>query len=370
MRHFLKLLGRGFGLFVLSCTLLLIGFQHSTIIAHAEAGPDMYIGTSLNQVWGHSPDGTYVSLVDDGNTEKVVIPGGGAEAVKFFPPLSVVVARMGGDVFERRGQYILQLEFGNNCPANAQTNLGGFTDCLVELDDNPTTIEVAAAGNGLVYQLHNDGTIWQSTGECYHCWKLIGTNSIDANSQPLNIVSGGSAFFQLRSDNTVWSYNGSTSSWTEIDYSPFPTVQISQLAVDNSGILYELRRLFDSAGNVLQASTIQYSGSPFIWTTLGSTPTQNDSSVTNDILTSSSRLYQSHSNGSLWAYNDDVNNPSFIKFDIGSSIRAIAAGGQSDTIYKQLIDNSVWAKVPSSSQYTLVSAPVSGQAVFMAQPAG
>lgn len=370
MRDCLKRSGKGIGLFVLTCTLLLIGFQHSTTIAYAEAGPDMYIGTSLNQVWGHSPNGTGATLYDDGNTEGVVLPGGGVKAVRLFPLLEVVVARMGGDIFERRGQYILQLEFGDNCPANARTNLGGFTDCLVELDDNPTTIEVAAAGNGLVYQLHTDGSIWQATGECYHCWKLIGTNSIDPNSQPLNIVSGGTAFFQLRNDSTVWSYNSSSSSWTEIDFSPSPTVQVAQLAVDNNGVLYELRRLLDSAGNVQQASTAQYSGSPFIWTTLGSTPTQNDSSVTNDILTSSSRLYQSHSDGSLWAYNDDVNNPSFIKFDNGSGIIDIAAGGQSDTIYKELTDKSVWAKFPSSSQYTLVSAAVSGQIVFLAQPAG
>jgi hypothetical protein len=58
------------------------------------------------------------------------------------------------------------------------------------LDSNPATMAIAAGGNG-VYQLHNDGSIWRSTGAGCDGGGCPGWQQLDSNAAAIAIAAAG-----------------------------------------------------------------------------------------------------------------------------------------------------------------------------------
>jgi Immunoglobulin I-set domain len=78
----------------------------------------------------------------------------------------------------------------------------GSTHTMVwkTLDQNPVTKSVTAGGNRL-YQLHDDGKIWQFIGQPLTGWVLI-----DQNPATKAITAAGNNLYRLQSDGKIWRY--------------------------------------------------------------------------------------------------------------------------------------------------------------------
>jgi peptidyl-Asp metalloendopeptidase len=88
------------------------------------------------------------------------------------------------------------------------------------------------AGAGTVFQLHKDGSIWQSTGQ--PCAAACpGWTELDDNPRAVAIAAGLLTVYQLHKDGSIWRSTGvactsatSCRGWTELDENQ-ATVQIS-----------------------------------------------------------------------------------------------------------------------------------------------
>jgi hypothetical protein len=264
-----------------------------------------------------------------------------------YGPITAVIAK-GSDIWEQRGQFLFQLENDNNCPT---ANTGW---CLVELDDNPTTILVAAGGNGQLYQLHSDGSLWQSTGACFHCWTRL-----DDNPLTFTMVAGAGKLFQAHTDGTVWKSTGSCfHCWEKIDNRPLdPNSFVTSLALDTTGTLYELRDSFDPSGTTLESAAIYKGLGQFSWQGISF-------GLLAIKLMANSRLYQQDEVIAPLFYQSSSNswqqipgNPGFI----------LAPGGNSDALYTEHTDGSVFVFTPESGHWVMLSGPTSaGQ--LLSQP--
>jgi hypothetical protein len=58
------------------------------------------------------------------------------------------------------------------------------------LDNNPQTVAIVASGSDL-YQLHNDGSIWQYTGAACVGGGCFGWLRVDDNGDTKSITTGG-----------------------------------------------------------------------------------------------------------------------------------------------------------------------------------
>ena len=70
------------------------------------------------------------------------------------------------------------------------------------LDDNPATVQIAAAGGNL-YQLHSTGAIWKYVGP-----PITGWHQLDNNPASVAIVAAGSNLWQLHNSGFIWRYTG------------------------------------------------------------------------------------------------------------------------------------------------------------------
>ena len=71
-----------------------------------------------------------------------------------------------------------------------------------ELDNNPRTKQIAAAG-GKLYQIHSTGAIWKYVGPPMTGWKQL-----DNNPRSVAIVAGGNNLYQIHMNGLIWRYTG------------------------------------------------------------------------------------------------------------------------------------------------------------------
>jgi hypothetical protein len=366
MQQYLKRLKKSFCLFALSCALLslaLLGSQQQAPTASAAPlhkasalsstgiSPicqicnltyDIY-ATSSSGVRGY--DGTLSALIDNnqiGMTNGSLVSGQ-------FGSLTAVFAR-GDDLYEVRQPFIFKIVLGG-C-SNTAT---GY--CLTELDDNSTTASVATGGNGFLYQTRTNGTVWQLTGVCYHCWALIDNNNA------VQIVAA-AHLYEFRGNATVWRYNGCGNStcWTEIDSNS----TIDDLEVSTNGVLYELRTVF-SGGNLVSSSVLEGFG-PFNFQPL-------DTVDLTDKIVASTRLYQVDQLGSAQSSPQTIllytgGNPAWKNLGAAATagLGRLDPGAGSDALYEMHDDNSIWEFTPEAGSWTEIQAPFSGGS--LSEPSG
>jgi hypothetical protein len=66
---------------------------------------------------------------------------------------------------------------------------------------------IVAAGNQL-FQFHNDGSIWRSTGTACNGASCPGWDKLDDNRAAVSIAAAGNQLFQLHSDGSIWRSTG------------------------------------------------------------------------------------------------------------------------------------------------------------------
>jgi hypothetical protein len=334
----LKMLRKSFGLFVLSCTLLsigVLGLQQHVPTAHAATSIptfDLVLSTSADTVWGHNG---FAGTELDNN--QIGVTNNGSLTSGSFGFLNAVFAR-GNNIFEERSYQFLFLLAPGSC-----TTATGW--CLTELDANTATNTAAAGGNGQFYQTHNDGTVWQLTSNCFHCWTQIdGPDST-------RITAGDGKLFEERFDGTVWKYGGTPFNWIQIDNNP----NVRMLKVSTTGVLYEVR-----------GTDIFQGLSAFNWKEI-----YNGNNT--GVIAVSSRAYQAAVNLStgfseILLYNGNVNTPSWSLIDTTPNLQNLQPGTSSDALYRVLSDDSVWQYTPESGVWTEFSPPVAPQVVTLAFP--
>jgi hypothetical protein len=367
MHHYLKRLRKSFCLFALSCALLALALfgtlsyapkasaatntLHKANAASSAAivsicricipSYDIYVDNSGNQIRGYN--GTSSALIDN---NQIGMTNGGLVSGQ-FGYITAVFAR-GYALYEVRQSFLFKVVLGG-CTNTAT----GY--CLTELDDNPTTESVATGGSGLLYQTHTDGTVWQLTEVCYHCWTLID------NTNAIQIVAGG-GLYERRSGDTIWRYNGCGNStcWTEIDSNP----TIFDIEVGTNGVLYERRNVF-SGGNLVGASVLKGIG-PFNFQTL-------DTTDLTDAITASTRLYQvdeidnaNNSPQSILLYTGG--NPAWENLGTAATTAfgRLEPGTGSDALYEMHGDNSLWKFTPEAGFWT----EITSQAGSLSEPSG
>jgi len=89
------------------------------------------------------------------------------------------------------------------------------------MDNNPNTKQITAGSS--LYEIHNDGSIWQSTGTPCNGGYCAGWWQIDNNPASNYIVAGPSTVYQAHTDGSIWQYVGPIcngpvcSGWIELD---------------------------------------------------------------------------------------------------------------------------------------------------------
>lgn len=160
-----------------------------------------------------------------------------------------------------------------------------------KLDNNPRTRAITASG-GKLYQLHEGGRIWQSTGEPCNDAGCPGWRMLDNNPRTMSIISAGGQLYQLHDNGAIWRSTGtlcqgnSCPGWTRLDNNP-RTVEI----VASGGQLYQRHQ----DGRIWRFTGIACSGNSCPgWVLLDNNPR------TQKIAAAGGKLYQLHDNGRIW----------------------------------------------------------------------
>jgi hypothetical protein len=144
------------------------------------------------------------------------------------------------------------------------------------------------------YQLHNDGSIYQFTGDPCHENSCMGWQLLDKNPQTKAIVASGTGLFQLHANGMIWRYTGTPcsgnicNSWQLLDNNPQ-----TKLIVGNNNELYQLHH---------SGALYRYTGTPcsgnncFGWQLLDKNP------ATVALALGTGTLFQLHANGMIWRY--------------------------------------------------------------------
>jgi hypothetical protein len=216
----------------------------------------------------------------------------------------------------------------------------------VKLDNNPRTkFSLAADGDNnrlyqlhapKLYQLHDNGAIWQSTGgacageSCPH-WQRL-----DNNPRTKAIAASGGRLFQLHQDGKIWRSNGrpcvddSCPGWELIDNNP-RTAKI----VSSGGQLYQLH----NNGHIWRFTGTACSGTSCPgWVRL------DNNAATEDIASGGGQLYQKHRDGRIWRSTgrpcEGDRCPGWVMLDNNPRTRKIVAAG--GLLHQLHTDGRIW----------------------------
>lgn len=209
------------------------------------------------------------------------------------------------------------------------------------LDDNTHTSRIVSGGgqldqlhDGILYQLHNDGTIWRYTGAACGNSSCPGWQMLDDNTRTVAITGGGRQLFQLHKDGSIWRYTGtpcvgtSCPGWEELDNNAQAT------AITAADQLFELHK---------DGSIWRYTGTPCSggscpgWEMLDNNPRGTA------IAAAGRQLFQLHNDGSIWRYTgtpcSGASCPGWQQLDSNPQAAAIVGGDQLFQLHK---DGSIW----------------------------
>jgi hypothetical protein len=240
----------------------------------------------------------------------------------------VVTRRSGGTVVASGGQ-LYQIHNDGKIWQYTGPPLTGWE----LLDNNPATVQIAASfSDPGLYQLHRDGKIWRYTGPPLAGWQLIDDNPGSVRIEAAG-VSGGSRLYQLHEDGSIWDFDGS-STWTLDDNNP-ATSQIAVATVTGGTRLYQLHR----------DGTIWENTGPGIYG--GQMLDNNPAAV--QIAAAGQDLYQRHRDGTIWKYTgtpfsgwqmlDD--NPTTM-FIAASPTDAGGVDESGSSLYQLRTDGTIW----------------------------
>ena len=159
-----------------------------------------------------------------------------------------------------------------------------------QLDGNNESVRIATTGGTQLYQLWNTGTVYKYTGTPCNDTSCPGWKRIDTNPNTFEIVAGGNHLYQLEDDGKLWQYISGTE-WRLLDNNTNITTMVAA-----SGGLFELH----SQGDVWE-----FTGSPCTnndgtdcpgWQQLDNNPN------TVEITTNLFNLYELHQSGTIWKY--------------------------------------------------------------------
>lgn len=189
---------------------------------------------------------------------------------------------------------------------------------------------LTAAGHGRLYQLHDTGVVWQSTGTACSDSDCPGWHVIGNHREPRDIVAAGASVYLLDARGRVRRCTGAACSghvcppWEEIDVNP----SIQQLVAAGSRLY---KRHTDG-------SIFEYSGSGTRWTRL------DGNSRTREIVAAGDQLYQRHDNGSIWRHTGSPCTSTgclgWERLDNNPRAVQLAAGG--GALYQRHDNGSIW----------------------------
>lgn len=188
---------------------------------------------------------------------------------------------------------------------------------------------------GTLFQLHNSGRIWASTGVA--CGSSCpGWQALDNNPATIAITAGASSLYQLHNSGKIWRYTGtpctgnSCPGWQMLDNNP-----ATKAIVAAGGSLYQLHntgRIWRYTGTPCSAS-----GCPG-WQMLDNNP------ATKAIAAAGGALYQLHNTGRIWRYTgtpcSGAGCPGWQMLDNNPATKAIAAGG--GALYQIHATGRIW----------------------------
>jgi hypothetical protein len=167
------------------------------------------------------------------------------------------------------------------------------------LDDNTRTTQIASGGgqlnqlhDGLLYQLHKDGSIWRYTGAGCQGSSCPGWQMLDDNTRTVAVTAAGRQLFQLHKDGTIWRYTGtpcagaSCPGWQMLDNNP------QALAIAGGDQLFQLHK---------DGSIWRYTGTPCAGSSCPGWQ-ELDNNPQGSAIAGGDQLYQFHTDGSIWRY--------------------------------------------------------------------
>jgi hypothetical protein len=270
------------------------GWEHlddsNRTAAIAAAGGQLYQLHNDGSIWryrGQPCSAIPVHVVWDDPHPNLAPPCPGWEPLDRNPKTSAIAAG-GARLYQLHNDGSIHQSTGATCDAT------GVCPGWFPLDTNHATVAIAANDVAL-YQLHNDGSIHQSTGAaCNTDGSCPGWFPLDNNHSTVAIAAGGTSLYQLHNDGSIFqstgaacASDGSCPGWIALDHNP-RTVAIAA----GSGLLYQLHNdgsIYQSTGDACKID-----GSCPGWTEL------DTNSATVAIAAGGTNLYQIHNDGSVW----------------------------------------------------------------------
>lgn len=203
------------------------------------------------------------------------------------------------------------------------------------LDNNGRTEKITASG-GRLFQMHEDGKIWRSTGRPCVDDTCPGWQMIDNNPRTREIVSGGGQLYQLHDNGSIWRFVGRSCSeascpgWVKVDKNP-NTVEI----VAAAGQLYQRHRngrIWRFTGRDCQGNSCPG------WVML------DKNRRTTKIVAAGGLLHQLHNNGKIWTHTGQACSgnscPGWRMMDNNSRTVDIVGGGRE--LYQLHNNGQIW----------------------------
>ncbi len=203
------------------------------------------------------------------------------------------------------------------------------------LDNNPATVAIAANAASL-YQLHSSGKIWRYTGTPCSGNNCPGWQMLDNNGATKAIVAAGGALYQLHSSGKIWRYTGTPCSgnscpgWQMLDNNG-----ATKAIVAAGGALYQLH----SSGKIWR-----YTGTPCSGNNCPGWQMLDNNGATKAIVAAGGALYQLHSSGKIWRYTGAPcagnSCPGWQMLDNNPATVALQANGSS--LFQRHSNGKVW----------------------------
>ncbi len=191
------------------------GFDPATKAIYAYEG-DLYKLHQDGSVW-QATSGTAWSVVANADPGRITIAVGGDRMASLYVDGSITIDQTS---FGRQLGHAVAIAIDGHADIyrlslNGDIEVFGRRDGVWRpLDNNPATVAIAAGDWGMLYQLHDNGSIWKYTGQ--HCDfqqpypQCRGWEKVDNNPAAVKIVAAGQELYKLQGNGSLWRYTGTS----------------------------------------------------------------------------------------------------------------------------------------------------------------
>jgi hypothetical protein len=231
--------------------------------------------------------------------------------------------------------HLYQLDNNGQIWEHGSLGSGNYVNGWTELDKNPDSAAIFADGNNL-YELHYDGSVWKSTGVPCTGSSCPGWVEYDNNPDAVQIAASQGVLFELHADGSVWRSTGapcgstSCKGWVEMDNNPraIAIAASEQLAYQ----IHDDGSIWKSTGAPCNSSSCPG------WTKL------DDNPYAVAIAVSVGNLYELHNTGAIYKWTgvacSGTSCPGWTKLDDNPLGVGIVADGSN--LYQLHSDGSIW----------------------------